>query len=363
MNKYCLIIKTGEAEIRAIQNSDRNVLQSLFPVIEITRGRKRTVNNITCAPFSNRLQKLKEAFKDMRVGIDITSLESLSSHEINELYDSTDGYDKWVKFLVSLKREKCFSEIIPTIVINNEDEDFEENLLEQVGSLKKEFNSLIYRTSIEDDTACYEDLILLREILDDTKLIVIIDCEYTPQASCLNVSEKCIARINNIRGILGKNVEFVVTSTSFPDNISDIGDSLTDEFKTAEVTLVNKVQEKCGNDIIYSDYGSISVKRNDNVVMARGWIPRIDIPTGLSTFYFKQRRPKGTTAYSSTYINVANLVVKDLRFPSNLAKANWGIRQVINCAKGATPSSSPSFWISVRMCIHIEQQVRRLKGQ
>ncbi len=359
--KYCLIVKTGEAEIRAIQNSAPNVLQYLFPVIEITRGRSKTVNNITSAPFSNRLQKLKEAFKDMCVGIDITSSEALSSPEVDELYDPTDGYDNWFQFLMSLKKEGCFSEIVPTIVVNNEDEDFDDNLLGQVKSLTSEFSTLIYRTSIEDDISCYEDLTLIKSYLDKKQLIVVLDCGYTPQASYVNASEKCIARINNIKRIITQNITFVVTSTSFPDNISDIGDNLTDEFNTTEVSLVNKVQDKCGSDIVYGDYGSISVKRNDNVVMARGWIPRIDIPTGKSTFYFKQRRPKGTTAYSSTYINVANLVVKDPRFPYKLS--NWGVRQVIECAKGATPSSSPSFWISVRMCIHIEQQVLRLSRE
>ncbi|MDR0431429.1 MAG: beta family protein, partial [Tannerellaceae bacterium] len=31
-----------------------------------------------------------------------------------------------------------------------------------------------------------------------------------------------------------------------------------------------------------------------------------------------------------------------------------------NASDGASPGSSPSFWISVRMNIHIEQQLKRL---
>lgn len=355
--KYCLIIKTGESEIRALENSSNEVIDSIFPVIEITRGRKKTINDSFCAPFDNRLNKLKLILKNKVVGIDVTSSEFLSSTEVDLLYDTSDGYCNWIEFLRNLNEERVFSEIIPAILVNNEDEDFKENLVKQVSSLKTLFTSLIYRTSIEDDFSCYEDLILLKETLNDVHLYVLIDCEYTPQASYLNVAEKCIARINNLKKIVKADTTFIVTSTSFPNNISDIGDSLYDELKNSEVDIVKKVQDSCGEDVMYSDYGSISVRRNDGVIMARGWIPRIDVPTGLSTFYYKLRRPQGTTAYSSTYNRVARQAVSDPKFPKF---SNWGIKQIIECAKGVNPSSSPSFWISVRMCIHIEQQVRRL---
>jgi len=51
--------------------------------------------------------------------------------------------------------------------------------------------------------------------------------------------------------------------------------------------------------------------------------------------------------------------VSDNRFPLSLNK-NWGINQIKNASDGASPGSSPSFWISVRMNIHIEQQLMRL---
>ena len=44
--KYTVIVKTGEAEIRALENTSRNLLQCILPVIEITRGRKITKNEI-----------------------------------------------------------------------------------------------------------------------------------------------------------------------------------------------------------------------------------------------------------------------------------------------------------------------------
>ena len=163
--KYCLILKTGEAEIRAIQNSSRKILEQLFPVIEITKGRKRTIDNKSCYPFDNRLSKLKECLAGLPVGIDATSSPTLSTTEIDSLYEPIEGYVNWVKFVSDIEAEACFSEVIPTILVNNDDEDFENNLKLQVKNLKSKFSKLIYRSSIEDDSACYEDLNMLRDLI------------------------------------------------------------------------------------------------------------------------------------------------------------------------------------------------------
>ncbi|KAA6349404.1 hypothetical protein EZS27_003117 [termite gut metagenome] len=93
--------------------------------------------------------------------------------------------------------------------------------------------------------------------------------------------------------------------------------------------------------------------------MARGWIPRIEVALQDSIYYYKKRRPQGISAYASTYTQVAQSVVRDNRFPNDMG-SNWGIQQINSCAKGGAPSSTPRFWISVRMNIHIAQQVKRL---
>ncbi|MFK2099103.1 hypothetical protein ACIXHK_17715 [Bacteroides fragilis] len=60
--KYTLIVKTGEAEIRAMENTEKTLLQQLFPIIEITRGRKITKDGIEKYPFDKRLAKIKKSF-------------------------------------------------------------------------------------------------------------------------------------------------------------------------------------------------------------------------------------------------------------------------------------------------------------
>lgn len=158
--------------------------------------------------------------------------------------------------------------------------------------------------------------------------------------------------------MVASKYEYIIASTSFPNNVSDLGDSDSDTFSISEINMYNEILS-IHNDVIYADYASINPIRNDTVRMARGWIPRIDVPLKDAIYYYKKRRPKGVRAYASTYTQVARLVCSDPRFPYDLSN-NWGIIQILSCSEGGAPSASPSFWISVRMNIHIVQQVQRI---
>jgi hypothetical protein len=357
MFKYSVIIKTGEAEIRAIENTDKSILNRIFPLIEITRGRK-VKNDIDPYPFDKRLAQLKESFRGQIVALDLTSDETLSSSKIEELYNPADGYQNWIDFLIQIKNDDVFKEIVPTILLNTEDKDFNDNLLLQIQKLKQNFTSILYRNSILDEN-CYDDFELLKNEFNGTKLYIMVDCGYTPQVSHKNFANKTIARINNIKSILtGVNTHFIVGATSFPNNVTELGDIESDIFSISEIQIHKDICAEI-SDVIYGDYASINPKRNDTITMARGWIPRIDVALQDCIYYYKKRRSQGISAYASTYTQVAQLVVKDSRFPKDLGN-NWGIHQINTCAKGGAPSSTPRFWIAVRMNIHIAQQVKRL---
>lgn len=359
MNKdYFLVVKTGQAEIRAIENSSRSSLEKLYPVIELTRGRKKTLkDNTVIHPFDDRLNKLKEVLKGMDVAIDVTSDSALSCAEVDEMYDYNNGYEKWVSFIKEIKAEKCFGTITPALMMNFDDPAYEENLAAEITELSKHFDSLMYRDSIEYES-CYADIpVILHNLPKDHKLIVLIDCGYTPQAMEENVSQRLLKRIDNLknRGVIDDRCELAFCATSFPNNISEIGSMNYDEFRIAEVYMHEKVAAKYP-DVHYGDYGSINPKRNDNIIMARGWIPRIDVPLFNLVFYHRQRR--AGAPYPDTYEKVAREVLKDPKYPFDLKC--WGCSQIELCSTSA-PAGSPNYWISVRMNIHIEQQLRRLK--
>ena len=366
MTNYYLIVKTGDSELRALEHTSDSVLNSITPVIELTRGRKQPSKEkdaekkkleIPKYPYEKKLAKVKEIFAGRRIVMDITSDEGLMSQEIDLLYDPADGYSRWVDFLVGLKGEKCFSEIIPSIIISSEDEDIEAGIANEVEKLTANFDRIVYRSDIFDDN-CYDDIAIVKEHLNGKKLIILIDCSYVIQANISNYTDKVKARINNLKRLIPSGTEIIVSATSFPRTVTEIGDDVYDEFKLSEVVMSEDLA-KFGLSSSYSDYGSINPVRNDDIIMARGWVPRIDVPLRDIIFYHRVRRPSGVKSYAGTYTQVANETLKDVKFPRHL-NGNWGIQQIVNCASGMNPSSAPGFWISVRMCIHIETQVMRL---
>ena len=139
MNKeYILVVKTGEAEIRAIENSSSETLEKVFPIIELTRGRKKTLEDKReVFPFTNRLNRLKESLKGIGVAIDATSDRALTSPEIDELYEYGNGYEKWVDLVCGIKEEGCFESITPALMMNFDDPAFEDNLKKEIELLSE----------------------------------------------------------------------------------------------------------------------------------------------------------------------------------------------------------------------------------
>lgn len=357
---YVLVVRTGEAEIRALENLDSSVFNNVLPLIELTRGRKKTVNDAISYPFQTRFSKIKDKLNGCKVAMDVTSDEKLSCSDTDVFFNYENGYEEWVNFLVRLKNEKVFSQIIPSLIMNFEDENYENNYKKEIESLCKEFGTFLYRCSIEDD-GCYDDLSIIKKTLNGNSFYLMIDCGYVAQAMHQNIGEKCVARIANIRKMFSsKNCVIIVCGTSFPNNITELGNESNDTFRNSEVNVYEMSCEE-DNSIVYGDYGSVNPIRNDNVVMARGWIPRIDVPLPLEVFYYRQRRPSHISKYSTTYVEIAKKVIGDYRFP--FALKTWGISMIRQCANGVPPSSSPSFWISVRMNIHVMQQLKRLNDK
>lgn len=358
--KYCLLVKTGDAELRAMENTKNSVKQSILSLIELTRGRKVPSRKGVPEPgepypYEKKIERIKTIFGGCDIIFDVTSDEKLTSKQINDLYDPTGGYSNWVSFLTDLKDSSAFNSISPCIILDSEDDCWEDNLALQVEALSKSFDYIVYRNDIYDDF-CYDDIEIIKQHLNEAKLLVVIDCSYVVQSTIPQYVQKVKARLSHLYRILPDDSKIVVSSTSFPNNISEIGDDRTDTFSLSEVILYQDIDD---SSIIYSDYGSVNPIRNDNVFMARGWIPRIDVPLNNTLFYYRQRRPSQSDGYAPTYSAVAKQVVNDSRFPREM-NDNWGVMQIIKCASGSSPSSQPSFWISVRMCIHLEMQAKRL---
>lgn len=364
---YIPIIKTGEAEIKAAEKLTPLMLDRITPIIELTRGRQKTTklgnDKVITYPFDKRLSKMKEAFKGRTVFFDLTADESLLSDEVYALYDYANGYEKWRSFVEENVGEESFGRIIPSVLFNWEDEDFAQNFSLQVKGLAASCGAVMYRSSIQTKD-CYDDLPLLMEDLpQECELWIVLDGGYLQDSAVELAYNRCRKRIKNIKErILGeRKAHFVVASTSYPESVFDYGEDNPIIISHSEVKLYDKLKEDYPQ-IVYGDYAGINPIRKDLVVMARGWIPRIDIPLKYKTKVFWKRRPKGTTEYRGTYIRVAEEVVSDRAFPASLG-TEWGFSEIISCANGYVSSCAPNFWISVRMFNHIYAQLVRLSKE
>lgn len=355
---YYVVVRQGAAEFKALKNSKKEILDSIIPIIEITKGRRKTVNEVVTFPLDPYMEKIKEIFKDRVVCLDVTTNEALTSKETADLYNPSNGYENWVEFLVDLKNQNVFKKIIPVVLLNYNDSEtsFEVNLKKEIQRLREEFGTIAYRNDIADE-AFYDDL----EYLEGDDVWYILDCGYIPQSASHNAIQKCIARLTNIKTKWPRKFnKMILVSTSFPNNLSEIVKEGREAFDLSEIRIFEEVKKDFPS-IEYGDYGSLNPIRNDKILMTRGWVPHIEVPLQAKIFMYREKRPKEEKSYSSTYGLVARQCFNDPDYPQNLDDS-WGLRQIQLAAEGFVPASSPSFWIGVRMNIHLQQQLERLKS-
>lgn len=364
---YIPIIKTGEAEIKAMENLSSGMLNRIIPLLELTRGRQKTTkvgkDKVVTYPFEKRLIKLKKVFQGRTVFFDLTADEGLLSHEVYNLYEYENGYENWRNFVKDNVGENGFGRIIPSVLLNWDDVDFETNFELQVRGLAETCSSLMYRSSLQTKD-CYDELpLLMRYLPEECDLWIVLDGGYLQDSAVGLAYNRCKKRIQNIKDriLCGREAHFVVASTSYPESVFDYGEGNPIVVTHSEVKLYEQLKRDYP-EIVYSDYAGTNPIRKDLVVMARGWIPRIDIPLMQKTKVYWKRRPKGTTEYRGTYIGVANDAMNDVEFPSRL-KGTWGIDEIVNCADGYVTSCAPNFWISVRMFNHIYTQLIRVERE
>ena len=359
---YCVIARTAQAEFRAMQNLPRKTLDKILPIVELTRGRKTTSKqtNLVSYPYHKLIDKVKEIYRGCDIAFDVTSNELLSSPEIDELYDFSQGYSAWIGLLDDLSVEGVFKSIIPSVLLNYDDDRFEENVRLEIQQLSSRFDSIMYRYAINNDGGEDDLRLISNSFSSEKELLVVLDCEYVPVSSINSTKIACRTIIHRIKSVLGvRRYKIVLVSTTYPNNVSETNNEFADDIPLREIDLFDGVRQDY-RDIVYGDYGTVNPQRNDGIVMANGWLPKIDVALKSLVYYNRRRRPKGVTAYSSTYELVAQLATADSRFPLNQIDI-WGIRQIVDCSMGAVPSSQPSFWISVRMNTHICQQVLRME--
>jgi hypothetical protein len=366
---YHLLLKTGEAELRAWKNLSAHRKSQVSVHCEITRGRKRP-NKDRNAPAEYNIEKIYASicqdFQECRVCVvDITREPQLRSGETATLGLSNDGYARWVEKVAQLYSKN--SKVRPTLIVNPHEGDdykaYQDNLFRQFDSFAENFDLISYRVSVLHDDGFLDELIMLSERINafighGGRFEILLDFEFV-QAATAELHAAYIAPIiRDIRATI-PDVSIVSLGTSFPKSVTDIGDEERDEFRLEELTLYNAIGRTQNIPIEYGDYGSINPIRNDVSLAIGPYLrARVDFPTELNTIFYHRVAPVVDpvtktliSSRSSMYKSAAKRVMSDPSF-SALADS-WGYEKVVEAAQRSPEGSSPNFWISVRMEMHI----------
>lgn len=360
--KYTLQIKTGDAEYRALKNIPKEIFANpdFRLLIEITRGRKSKNDKI------GDLQKRIDALGDFLdnssfVFFDITSEENLSNEQIDKLYDYQYGYANWGILFEKLHNQ--YSNAVPMLLVNDQDDDYV-NFIMQIKTFTTKYNKIGYKIypAIDENVIDKEIKIIKDNIQDNTELFIFYDQGYIVDGLIKIATTRAIDCFGKISAILESvsNVEYIFTSTSFPDSVTSLSGNMNGKIKCSEISLYEQIVSAIKEiEVSYSDYGSITPKRNDEAAYySRGWTPRIDVPiiSHQQIYYYRQKREK--REYADVYVDVASKCILDSLFPRDINC--WGTQTIKSSAAGLKPGATPSFWLSVRMNIFIIEQLKRL---
>lgn len=372
---YHLLLKTGESELRAWNNLALDRQAQISVHCEITRGRKKP-NKDKSAPFEYNIdrvfQAIKSDFTNSKICVvDVTREPSLKSNDIEKLGKSDNGYELWVDCVAKLHSENA--KVRPTLLINPKDtDDFEQykhDLFSQFDAFSAVYDTICYRASVLYDEEFVSDISMLSDRINEYvnnggDFQILLDFEFIQPSSAALYASYVAPIIREISEFVPK-ARIVSLGTSFPKNVTDLGDEDRDEFRLEEYHLHREINRIQNSYVEYGDYGSINPVRNDiSPPVGIHLRARIDFPTVNNTIFYRRVAPKidkeRSTLLSprvSMYKDAAKLVVSDSQFSE--VKNSWGYKKIVEAATLSPAGKSPNFWISVRMEIHI---CRRLDG-
>lgn len=341
-NKYFPILKTTVSEIRAIRQLNCTEDSNITPIFELTKSRKSKYDEI--GSVYKRIDEISEIVNQNKFILDITSEDSLSNQQIESFFDEHNHFENWRLFIKSLKERDL--NVCP--VIQAYDDSLETDLLQQMTYFSDNFQGFCIRLKpdyLEMDIS--DRLIRTAQAFN---FILILDLEYIDDENLSLVKskfkkyiERCLENSLSIKNI-------ILCSSSFPPIVNH-----KNQFSGKISTLEKQVYQEFSRDFKdldfnYGDYGSVHPFRNDTT--AYNWVPRIDYPLESDIIFCRKQRDDGG------YKDCANRIVKMTDFKNSRINC-WGYNEIIDACT-VPNGKSPSYWISVRINIHISRTLEWL---
>lgn len=336
--KYLQIIKTTDAELKGYANLADDVKSKILPLFELTRS--RTSSRVPEGSIHRRLANIKDAIGNNPFILDLTSHEDLMNYQIEELLDDNNGFSAWTDFIKDLNT----SQVIPAIHVYQDGDP--ENIIRQVSMLCETNERVAFRVGSEDEELEFYLEKIKEGLINEQQLIIIIDAEHITERNYHSKKSELEQQLL-VASRVTPQASISVCCSSFPKSVlvPNAGGDAYGKLPLYELTVFEELKNVYPA-IIYGDYASIHPFRYQTG--GGGWVPRIDYPLHGYIVYHRYRRDDGS------YTKCAEELVSDSDF-DNLHC--WGTEQIHSCLSGGEPNGkSPSFWISVRLNIHITRK-------
>lgn len=342
--KYYPIFRTRNAELEALKHSD---LQKLLPIFELTRS--RITQKDKEGSTAKNIEKILELKPEQPFILDFTTEEEFTNTEIRKFAQKNKGFDNWYNFCLSMKEKN--DEIIPCLALINNPND--SDLKAEFEKFLSAFNLVAIRLPLSVDSLIFNEKMftLIEKILQNFgryrhQFLFILDFGYLSKVSFSEILFNAKDLINDfIRRNSLENNKFILLSSSFPKSVSEITPKDFGNFPIREFELYKQLKPLITNNhLIYGDYGGIHPLTYASY--GGSWIPRIDIPYRESYFFYKCRRDDGG------YKDAARQAVLQV-YEKSLSSSLWGIQEIIKASEGNVTKKIPSFWISVRINLYL----------
>lgn len=340
---YYPALRTREAEMKGFKQLSEEEKSKIIPLF--------TLHPWPRADFLMSINVVKDSVGDNLCFLDLPEFDEVKKKcnenpsllaQYGHLTSPDNNFKNWVEILTPYKN------IIPIIQTKN-------STINQTSKQVKEFLKHKQRIGfrIKEDQDIVKVIAALSQLDDDiSNIIVFIDEGFISRATLANKITHSVKVIEELTSEF-KELTMCLLSTSFPISPStEIQNKDSGEIEILEFELFSQVGFHHSN-ILYGDYASIHAQIYDEQRFSGIAAPRIDYPLIYSWDVRRQKPIDGDRA--SAYQSIAKLLLSD--YPSMTNSNCWGEKKIIDAANGSVFGKSPAQWISVRVNIHLRNQI------
>ncbi|WP_339538732.1 beta family protein [Pseudomonas sp. RA_15y_Pfl2_54] len=348
---YFPVLKTKDAELKAITSIDKNTREKTLPIYEITKSRITKKNSL--GDIAKRLDQIRTIQNGLPFILDVSTDPKQINEQIENILSPEEGYRFWREWLETHNDLL----IVPVIHINFDDDEDLSEAKKFVISVARNHPKMALRLPTDLSEEEYRKILsTIIPALGESKLFILLDdgCIRSPvkDSSIFSVAQNYQSAFDKLINLYTPNTwleKIVCIAGSFPQLVKKEGKGdESGNFDIYEHGLYLHLKDNRPR-MQFGDYASINISQ---IEMRGGtFVPRIDFCTDDKFFYYRKRRESGS------YTWCAKQVIADANFANNYT---WGDNEIFSAALGTPSGISPSFWISVRACNYMTRRAKIL---